>query len=164
MSTRPRRCIAASVALSSLFSVQACHAYQRPAPANGISYDSRVRVRSAQPFIVLPAAASASGTERRECRATIVEGHVSRVSADSVTFQGLRAVVPANGDAASCQWARSSTVIVPIGGTDVTVNRFSGKRTVVLLLVIAASLVALAALAASQIEYGLGDGGDCAFC
>src|SRR5687768_10779955 len=155
MSTvRPHRCIVAFVALSSLLFAQACHAYQRPAPGKGITYDSRVRVRSAQPFVVLPAAAEAAGTERRECRATTAEGYVSRAWADSLMFQGLRSVVPANGDAASCRWARSSSVIVPIAGADVTVKRVSGKRTVVLLLVIAVSLVALAALAASQIEYG----------
>ena len=73
-------------------------------------------------------------------------------------------MVPANGDAASCQWAKSSSVIVAVAGADVTVNRVSGKRTAVFLLVVAATLVAVAAFAASQIEYGLGDGGDCAFC
>ncbi len=161
MSTvRPR--VAAFVALSSLFFVQACHAYQRPAPGKGIPYDSRVRVRSVQPFDVLPAAAA--GMERHICRATSVEGHVATASADSVTFRGLRSVVPANSDAASCQWAKSSAVIVPIAGADVTVNRVSGKRTAIVLLVIAATFVAVVALAASQIDYGLGSGGDCAFC
>jgi hypothetical protein len=160
---RPHRRLAAFVAASSLFFVEACHAYQRPPPGKGISFDSRVRLQSVEPFAVLPVVAD-TGAAVRDCRATRVEGHVAKASPDSLTFRGLVHVVPANSDAASCQWAKTSSVIVPIAGADVAVNRVSGKRTAILLLVITAAVVGFAAFAASQIDYGLGSGGDCAFC
>ncbi len=160
---RPHRRLAAFVAVSSLFFVEACHAYQRPPPGKGISFDSRVRVQSVEPFVVLPAAAD-TAAPARDCSATRVEGYVAKASPDSLTFRGLMSVVPANGDAASCRWARTSSVIVPIAAADVAVNRVSGKRTAILLLVIAVTVVGFVAFAVSQIDYGLGSGGDCAFC
>jgi hypothetical protein len=161
---RPRRRTAAFVALSSLLFVEGCHAYQRPLPGKGIPSQSRVRLRSAEPFAVLPASADGAGPQRRECRATTVEGHVAKATADSVTFQRLSSVVAANGDATSCRWARTTSVIVPVAGTDVTVNRFSGKHTAIGLVITAVTIVALIAFVVSQMEYSIGDGGDCAFC
>jgi hypothetical protein len=165
MSTLPlRRSVAALVAVSSLFFVQACYAYQRPLPGKGISFDSRVRVQATEPFAVMPVAGEDTAGVARDCHATTVEGYVTSASADSVTFQSLISVVPANGDAGSCRWTKTAPVIVPVTGADVAVNRPSGKRMGIVLLVTTATLFALIAYAMSNMDWSWDKAGDCAFC
>jgi hypothetical protein len=129
MSTAPlHRSVSAFVAVSSLLFTQACFAYQRPPAGKGISPHSRVRVQSVEPFVVVAAGAEDPTEARPACRATIVEGFVSSASSDAVTFQGLRRLVPANGDAVSCRWAKTSVVIVPIKARNLPALTACGVR------------------------------------
>jgi hypothetical protein len=154
-----RRDIAALIAVCSLFCAQGCYVYQRPRAGAVPEPGARVRVQSATPFAVRPVADAA--VVAADCRATLIEGFATTASADTVTFQRVTRLVSANPDRASCRWTRTDPVVVATSGADVTLNRFSGKRTAVLLLV---SFLAFAAYAVSQIEYPVSSGGDCAFC
>jgi hypothetical protein len=164
MSTVPlHRKFAALFAVSSVLCVQACYAYQRPLAGSALA-DARVRVQSAAPFVVRPAVADDTVGGAADCRATLIEGFATSASADAVTFQNLTRVVPDTSHGASCRWAKNAPAIIPTDGADVTVNRLSGKRTTVFLIVAAVTAFAVVAYAASQFTFSPTGGGDCAFC
>jgi hypothetical protein len=119
-------------------------------------------VQSVEPFLVMPVGDSAGVSG--DCRATVAEGYITSASPDAVTFQSLIRVIPANSDPASCRWTMTSSAIVPVAGTDVAVNRVSGKRTAIVFLVIGVTFFAYVAYAMSQMEFDWGHSGDCAFC
>lgn len=163
MSTVHRN-FAALLAVSSVLCAQACYAYQRPSVGTVLEPGARVRVQSAAPFAVRPAPFADTAVVAGDCRATLIEGVATTASADGVTFQSLTHLVSANPDGGSCRWATKAAVIVPTDGADVTLHGFSGKRTVVLLIVLAATVLAYAVYGVSQIKFPLSGGGDCAFC
>jgi hypothetical protein len=161
MSTVPLcRNVAALVAVWSVLCAQACYAYQRPAGGTGVGSGALVRVQSAAPFAVRPASFADTAFVAADCRATRVEGFATTASTDAVTFQSLTQLVSANPDGRPCRWAAETPVIVSTDRADVTVNRISGQRTTVFLIVLTVTFVAYVAYGLSQMTFG-SSGGRC---
>jgi len=150
-STRTRR---AAIAMA-LWS-QACVVH-RPIPPDGsIRPGSDVRIRSTTPLEItrqtdslLPVAA---------CCTTTVEGRFVRVAGDTIILdRGSRVAVTSNLTRIPGHTEILAVVRTP--GTEVTVRQTDRGRTTALIIGIAAVLIGLAALAASQMDYGLPESG-----
>jgi hypothetical protein len=158
-----RNCVAL-VAVWSVLGAQACSAYQRPPVGIVVEPGAHMRVQSAVPFVVRPATFADTAAVAGDCRATLVEGAATTASADAVMFRSLSHLVSANLDDGSCRWATKAAVIVSTNGADVTLRRYSGKRTAVLLIALTLAFLVYAAYGLSQMDFPISGGGDCAFC
>ena len=87
-----------------------------------------------------------------------MEGKFVRLAGDTIILdRGSRVVVMSNLNRISAQPAILAVVRTP--GTEVTIRQTDRGRTTALIIGIAAVLIGLAALAASQIDYGFPDSG-----
>lgn len=152
-STRTRR---ASIAMALAIWSQAC-AVHRPIPPDGsIRPGSSVRIRSATPLGITRQTDSLP--TMTVCCTTTVEGKLVRIVGDTIILdRGSRVAVMSNLSRISGQPEILAVVRTP--GTEVTVRQTDRGRTTALILGIAAILVGLAALAASQIDYGFPESG-----
>ena len=157
-----RRIPIAFVTAASLLLAQACFAYQRPKVGIVGEPGARVRVHSTRPFTVRAEPNSDPRATPPDCRASLVEGRLTSATADAISLHPLTRVVVA-GPAGSCTGIDRAVAVIPVAGAEVSVHRFSGRRTVILLVAIAAAAAAFVAFAVSQIEYDL-SGDECGFC
>ena len=147
---RPRRRCTAVLAVTSLAWGQACASY-RPPRAIPLSPGSSTRVQSAAgaAFPVLSVSSGVPGEPL--CRATLVEGVVTAVSGDTLTFgklTRLRSADPVHDG--RCVARGQPAVVVRQDGAQLAVERVDWGRTAIAVLVPAAVLVGLAAWAASM--------------
>ncbi|MFL5504143.1 MAG: hypothetical protein ACJ77T_05225 [Gemmatimonadaceae bacterium] len=152
--TRPPQRIRRVIVLAATIWSQACVVH-RPAPADMSTLtDARVRVSSADPF-VLSEADSTSGTPML-CHATALDGRIRRVAGDTLVLtrvSRVAAAIEADGSRSVCP-RREFVTFVRTPATEMRVRRTDAKRTTFLLVGIAAAFIGFAAFAASQIEYG----------
>jgi hypothetical protein len=152
-STRTRRAV---IAMAMAIWSQACVAL-RPIPPDGsIRPGSNVRIHSTTPLEItrqtdsLPPVAA--------CCATTVEGRFVRVAGDTIILdRGSHVAVMSNLTRIPGQPEILAVVRTP--GTEVTVRQTDRGRTTALIIGIAAVLIGLAALAASQMDYGFPESG-----
>ena len=137
---------------------------QRLAPA------TRVRLAAVTPFAVRPPAGAADSAEGTQpvCHVTFLEGDLERTTGDTLVFRNVERVTAAVPPVSASEPAASQTsrapsrcgvrgqgaVVVRTTEMALTQRAFSGTRTTLLLVGIAAVLVALAGLAASGLETG----------
>lgn len=135
---------------------QAC-AVHRPIPPDGsIQPGSNVRIRSATPLGITRQTDSLPPVA--VCCMTTVEGRLVRVVGDTIILdRGSGVAVMSNLSHVPGHPEMLAVVRTP--GTEVTVRQTDRGRTTALIIGIAAVLVRLAALAASQIDYGFPDSG-----
>jgi len=135
---------------------QAC-AVHRPIPPDGsIRPGSSVRIRSATPLGITRQTDSLP--TMTVCCTTTVEGKLVRIAGDTIILdRGSRVAVMSNLSRISGQPEILAVLRTP--GTEVTVRQTDRGRTTALILGIAVVLVGLAALAASQIDYGFPESG-----
>jgi hypothetical protein len=153
--TSRRRDLVAVLTVSSLLCAQACFTYERPQAGTVPEPGARVRVQSATPFAVMPPSVTDAAVTAADCRVTLIEGMTTTASADAVAFDSVTHLVPASPDRRSCRWAANGAAVVPTAGAEVTVLRYSGKRTVGLLLGAGASFVVYVLTALSQLNHHL---------
>jgi hypothetical protein len=129
----------------------------RPTPGDALlRQGSELRVRSVAPLQLtrqtdtLPAVAV--------CCLTSVEGRFVRVAGDTLVLERGSGVA-ITSDLSRIPAPRDTLTVVRTPATEVTVRETDRARTTALLLGIAAAIIGLAALAASQIQYGLPSGG-----
>ncbi len=155
---RVNRELAASLALTSLFCAQGCYVYQRP-PGPMLAAGAVARVQSHAPFFVQAGGPSATPSGAA-CRATYVEGVVDTSAADTLTFRQLRWIRPTKQGDAPCLAIKERAVVVRPDEARVTVRRYSGGRTLLLVVGVAVvSFVALLALTWNNVDWSsTGDG------
>jgi hypothetical protein len=130
---------------------QACTAYRIPPADRPLVNGEEVRVTAQTSFIVGPPSAEDAWSP---CMVTSVDGHVGRIAGDSILLVRVRdiEVVPRrDGSPGSCDHSAVSFVRSP--ATDLTVRQSDSGRTMLTLGAIAAAIVGLVALAASNMTY-----------
>lgn len=152
-STRTRR---AAVAMALAIWSQACAVHRTIPPHGSIDPGTNVRIRSVGPLAILRLTDSLPSMA--VCCTTMVEGKLVRVVGDTIIVdRGSRVTVTSNLSRIPGEPEILSVVRTP--GTEVTVRQTDRGRTTALIIGIAAVLIGLAALAASQIDYGFPDTG-----
>jgi hypothetical protein len=155
MSTiRIHREFAAFLALTSLACAQGCYVYQRPV-GDAIAPGASVRVQSPAPFVVQAGGPSGEPTAA-ECPATMVEGIVAATAADTLRFSRLTGGQLTREAGPACLAIKGTAAIVRPAEARVTVRRYSGGRT---LLLVALVSVGAFALMLSQADFGALSGG-----
>ena len=151
-STRMRR---GAVAWVLMLWSQAC-VTSRPMSANAsIPSDAEIHIRSSSPFELTRQTDSLPAV--KVCCVTAVTGKLVRVAGDTVVIaRGSGYAVMSDGTRVG---GVDELTVVRTSETEVTVRRVDGTRTMLLLVGIAAVLFGLAALAASQMEFGFPDSG-----
>ena len=150
-STRARR-----AALALAIWLQACVVH-RPMPADGsLRPQSQVRVSSAVPLELTRQTDSLPAIP--VCCVNVVEGRFLRVAGDTLVLERGSGIA-INSSLNRIQGYHEILTVVRTSGTVVTLRQVDRVRTTALVLGIAAAIVGLAALAASQIQYALPSGG-----
>lgn len=156
-SNRSRR---AAIALALAIWSQACSVHRATTPDEVLRVSSDVRIRSVEPLQLtrqtdtLPPIAV--------CCLTTVEGRLVRVAGDTLVVERGSGVA-LNSQLNRVKGSHELLTVVRTSGTEVTVRQVDRARTTLLVLGITAALIGLAALAASQIEYGFPDGNGTSF-
>jgi hypothetical protein len=88
----------------------------------------------------------------------VVEGRFLRVAGDTLVLERGSGIA-INSSLNRIQGYHEILTVVRTSGTEVTLRQVDRVRTTALVLGIAAAIVGLAALAASQIQYALPSGG-----
>ena len=152
-SSRTRR---AAIAMVLAIWSEAC-AVHRPIPPDGsIRPGSNVRIRATTPLAITRQTDSLPPIA--VCCTTTVEGKFVGVAGDTIILdRGSRVAVVSNLNRISGPPEILAVVRTPV--TEVTVRQTDRGRTTALIIGIAAVLIGLAALAASQIDYGFPENG-----
>jgi hypothetical protein len=152
-STRTRRAV---IAMALAIWSEACAVHRSIPPDGSIRPGSDVRVSSMTPLQITRQTDSLPPVPA--CCTTTVEGRFVRAAGDTIFLdRGSRVAVMSNLTRVPGQPEILAVVRTP--GTEVTVRQTDGGRTTALIIGIAAVLIGLAALAASQMDYGLPESG-----
>jgi hypothetical protein len=134
---------------------QACVVH-RPLPADvSIRNGADLRIRSVAPLELTRQTDSLPATT--VCCVTTVEGKFVRAAGDTIVLERGSGVA-INSSLNRTQGYHEMLNVVRTTATEVTVRQVDRARTTLLIVGIAAALVGLAALAASQIEYSFPTG------
>lgn len=133
---------------------QACYAYRAAPPGAAGHENAVVRVRSAQPFPLRTVGAAPDVVVL--CQTREVVGVLRRAVADTIVLD-LRGRTPPQSSLSQSDQRCPSGGDVAIAVTpqlEVAVSMIDVKKTALSLVIIAVAVLAFAAYAASQIEYG----------
>ena len=138
----------AAAGLSLTASLQACVVHHPATVDQSLKPGTELRIRSTSPLKLTRQIDTAASPL---CCLTSIEGSLVRVSADTVFFARRTELILSNRTRIRTSPETLKAVIT--AGTEVTVRRVDPARTTILLVGIAAVIIGLAALAASQIQY-----------